>query len=150
MTTDDRVRGGSSRSHLSVREEEHGPVAVFHGHLDTSTLGGAGFASQRTAGALHLDLSAYAGLRLALPAQQGDGRRYVVALKDELPGKRDDGRERSGVSWEAEFVNAGGGGATDVVLPWASFRATYRGRDKPDAKPLDRSDIQRIGLMMRR
>ncbi|EIW72745.1 hypothetical protein TREMEDRAFT_58912 [Tremella mesenterica DSM 1558] len=54
---DDRVRGGSSISHLEPYtlspsiaqsiDDEKGSGARFHGTLDITTLGGAGFASQR-------------------------------------------------------------------------------------------------------
>ncbi|KAG9253726.1 CIA30 family protein [Emericellopsis atlantica] len=142
-TTDDRVRGGSSVSHLTVHD---GKAARFHGTLDTSTLGGAGFASQQTRGTNHWDLSRYEGLLLRLG--EGDGKRYVITLKDEIPGRRPDGRMESGVSWEAEFTSSEAG-ATEVWLPWGQFKATYRGRPKDDAKPLDTADVKRVGLMMR-
>lgn len=130
-------------SHLSLINPER---ARFHGHLDTSTLGGAGFASQHSLWKLDWDLRAYDGILVAAPA--GDGKRYALTLKDEIPGRRGDGRERSGVSWEAEFVVGEEG--CDVFLPWAEFKATYRGRDKKDADPLDLGSIKRVGLMMRR
>lgn len=76
-----------------------------------------------------------------------DGKRYVVTLKDEIPGHRDDGRQKSSVSWEAEFTPNRFG---NQWLNWSSFKATYRGRPKNDAKPLDLKNIKRIGLMMRR
>lgn len=82
-----------------------------------------------------------------------DAKRYVVTLKDRIPRRRDDGREQSGVSWEADFVAAGKSELTkwdEVYLPWAEFRPTYRGKPKPDAKPLDLASIKRLGLMMRR
>jgi len=130
-------------SHLTVHD---GKAARFHGTLDTSTLGGAGFASQQTRGTNHWDLSRYEGLLLRLG--EGDGKRYVITLKDEIPGRRPDGRMESGVSWEAEFTSSKAD-PTEVWLPWGQFKATYRGRPKDDAKPLDRADVKRVGLMMR-
>ena len=156
-TSDDRVRGGSSISHLTVASDAQS--ACFHGHLDTSTLGGAGFASQHSAGVEHWDLSAYDGLLLTIatsgPTTRDDAKRYLVTLKDTIPGRREDGREQSGISWEAEFTNAPSTAIADehgsrVFLGWDAFKPTYRGRPKPDAPPLDRSDIKRVGLMMRR
>lgn len=143
MTTDDRVRGGSSQSHLTVTNPETG---CFHGSLDTSTLGGAGFASQHSAGILTLDLSSYDGIVIAVSGST-DGKRYALTLKDCIPGHRDDGRRKSGISWQAEFKPHGTG---EVFLAWGDFKATYRGKDKPDAPPLDLANIKRIGLMMRR
>ena len=148
MTSDDRVRGGSSQSYLSVANPER---AIFHGHLDTSTLGGAGFASQHSLGTLSLDLSGYEGILVTVAAPDGDtaadGKRYVLTLKNELKPRRDDGRERSSLTYEAEFVADDTG---DYKLPWDAFKATYRGREKPDADPLDLKNIKRVGLMLRR
>ncbi|KAL6404709.1 hypothetical protein AUP68_11537 [Ilyonectria robusta] len=141
--SDDRVRGGSSTSYLTVTDPER---ACFHGHLDTKTLGGAGFASQRTVGVLALDLSGYAGLVLSLGGG-GSGHKYTLTLKDTIPGDRGDGRDQAGISWETDFEAPSEGG--DVLLPWDKFRATYRGRDKPDAEPLDLSSIKRVSLMLR-
>ena len=154
MTSDDRVRGGASVSRLEVLNPER---ARFRGHLDTTALGGAGFASQRSAGRLAWDLSSYEGGLVVGVLGAGDAeKRYLVTLKDDIPPRRDDGREGSGVSWEAEFCAAGGGGSGDdgppeeVRLAWGDFVPTYRGRKVDGAKPLDLSGIKRIGLMMRR
>lgn len=93
-----------------------------------------------------MDLSAYQGIAINV-AGSTDGKRYALTLKDCIPGRRDDGRRKSGISWEADFVPTGPG---DVFLAWGDFKATYRGKDKPDAEPLDLANIKRIGLMMRR
>ena len=132
-------------SHLDVLNPEK---ARFYGHLDTKTLGGAGFASQHSRGVLQLDLSAY-DMGIVVSVAKADGRRYALTLKDEIPPRRDDGREQSGVSWEAEFM-VDGSGPADVKLPWSVFKPTYRGRPKEDTKPLRLSNIKRVGLMMRR
>ncbi|KAL7924199.1 complex I intermediate-associated protein 30 domain-containing protein [Trichoderma austrokoningii] len=148
VTSDDRVRGGASQSHLFVINPER---ARFYGHLDTKTLGGAGFASQHSLGVLDWDLSDYEG-GIVVAVAQADGKRYALTLKDEIPPRRDDGREEAGVSWEAEFevVQDGSGlDVKDVYLPWSAFKPTYRGRPKPDAKPLDLAHVRRVGLMMR-
>ncbi|KAI5467666.1 complex I intermediate-associated protein 30-domain-containing protein [Mariannaea sp. PMI_226] len=141
--SDDRVRGGSSTSFLTVTSPES---ARFHGHLDTTTLGGAGFASQRTVGELELDLSAYQGLSLSLEGG-ASGHKFTLTIKDTIPGDRGDGRDQAGVSWEADFEPPAEGG--DIELPWGKFRATYRGRDLKDPKPLDLKSIKRVSLMMR-
>lgn len=76
-----------------------------------------------------------------------------MTLKDDIPGRRDDGREMSGVTWEAEIDATeckGDGKPHDVFLPWKAFKATYRGRDKDDAKPLKVDSIKRVSFMMRR
>jgi hypothetical protein len=80
-SSDDRVRGGKSqvsttssnleltstnynKSYLECSPEN--PVARFHGNLDIQTLGGAGFASQRTRKDVAWDLSAYNGIHLVV------------------------------------------------------------------------------------
>ena len=181
---DDRVRGGASTSHLTPLPAPYVPAAArararFHGTLDTATLGGAGFASQATQagtagddeqrdgdggdnGGDAWDLSSYDGIRVRLGG--GDGKKYTLTLKDALPaGRRDDGREKAGVSWEADFE--GRGNAEDgrpaegvpradavrvVELRWRDFRATYRGKDRTGGPPLDTAGVKRFSLMMRR
>ncbi|KAH6678482.1 complex I intermediate-associated protein 30-domain-containing protein [Halenospora varia] len=141
-SSDDRVRGGSSVSQLDCSPPS--PTAAFHGNLDIKTLGGAGFASQRTTGEdRSWDLSQYDGLCLDLT--KGDGKKYTLTVKDELRPKRHDGRDQSTVSWEYDF----GGQEGKVMVDWKDLKATYRGRDKKDAEPLNAKDVKRISLMMR-
>ena len=160
-----------------------GNSVSFNGHLDTKTLGGAGFASQNTRPAsneqkqeattgdgdpLRWDLSSYSGIELWLGS--GDSKTYTFTLKDAVPAsKRPDGRERSGLSWEATF-KATNATTTDravldaanttmspsreaqprvIYLPWSAFKATYRGREKKDAEPLQLDRLRRVGLLMR-
>lgn len=125
----------------------HSPTAVFHGNLDTKTLGGAGFASQRTAGDdQKWDFSKYDGL--VLDIVKSDEKKYTLTLKDELLPKSSNGREQSTVSWEYDFkVDSGGG---KVFIHWDEFQPTYRGREKKDATPLDLKHVKRISFMMRR
>ena len=163
-TTDDRVRGGSSTSHLTALPHNS---ALFSGHLDTSTLGGAGFASQFSPiDAANSDsqtqekneswdLSAYSGIELEIG--KVDEKMYTFILKDEEQAeKREDGREKSGVSWEVEFragdsaKEAGNEETTKIWIPWSDFKATYRGKEKKDAGSLRTGQIRRVGLMMRR
>ncbi|KUI53092.1 hypothetical protein VP1G_00418 [Cytospora mali] len=163
--SDDRVRGGKSQSYLTViaddaeRNPGGGSRAEFSGHLDITALGGAGFASQRTVddAVPPWDLSGYD--TLVLDVARGDGKKYTVTLKDEVLPRGPDGREQSTVSWEYDFVvggadgQQGGGdpaaGSHRVVIPFRDLRPTYRGRPKPDAKPLDWTDVKRFTFMMR-
>ncbi|KAL8671302.1 MAG: hypothetical protein Q9168_004204 [Polycauliona sp. 1 TL-2023] len=163
--SDDRVRGGSSRSSLSLLEHNR---ALFEGHLDIETLGGAGFASQFQSAApdnegsesAHdsvWDLSAYEGIELDVGA--GDGKVYTFILKDEASQEqRDDGREKAGISWEADFRASGGSeadaGADEPVgkkiwVPWSELKPTYRGKKKEDAGEFKPGEVRRVGLMMR-
>jgi hypothetical protein len=140
--SDDRVRGGKSQSYLTASPEG----ARFHGNLDITALGGAGFASQRTVGILNLNISEYDGLVLAVAKADAD-KRFTLTLKDEVLPKRDDGRDQSSISWEYDFTATPG---RDVVIRWSDLKPTYRGRPKPDAKPLDTAGIKRVSFMMRR
>ncbi|TVY52518.1 Uncharacterized protein LCER1_G007589 [Lachnellula cervina] len=142
--SDDSVRGGSSYSELACNPPS--PIAVFRGNLDIETLGGAGFASQRTTGENRTwDVSDYDGL--LLDVTQADGKQYTLTLKDELLPKSPNGREQSTISWEYDFKPKCRG--EKVFAKWDDFKATYRGREKPDAKPLDLKSVKRISLMMR-
>lgn len=141
-SSDDRVRGGSSTSTLSCSPSSL--KATFHGNLDINTLGGAGFASQRTTGDNTWDLSLYDGLELVLGPS--DGKTYTLTLKNEVLPKQPDGRDRSSVSWEFDFKGPKAGGK--IFVPWNAFRATYRGRDVTGEK-LDLKGIKRFGIMVR-
>ncbi|PYH90694.1 CIA30-domain-containing protein [Aspergillus ellipticus CBS 707.79] len=143
-STDDRVRGGSSHSYLSINSTTN--AATFHGTLDITTLGGAGFASQRTTTTSHTwDLTPYAGLEISVP--HSDGKKYTLTLKDELLPRRPDGRERSGLVWEYDFVAQKGGEVLRVR--WEDFAPTFRGREAKGAKPLDLGGVRRVGIMVR-
>ncbi|KAL4818900.1 complex I intermediate-associated protein 30-domain-containing protein [Aspergillus spinulosporus] len=146
-STDDRVRGGSSCSHLFPSHD--GKIATFNGHLDTRTLGGAGFASQRTTGDQSWDISSYSGLEVDINTAKSDTKLYTLIVKDEkgLLPPRDDGRERSGLSWEADFRPSYNRGK--VAVKWEDFRPTYRGKEVRDVEPLDCKAIKRFSIMMR-
>ncbi|KAG9241726.1 CIA30 family protein-like protein [Calycina marina] len=145
-SSDDRVRGGASKSHLTCLP--FSSVAVFHGHLDTKTLGGAGFASQRTTSENRLwDISHYDGLELDI--KETDGKRYTFILKDRLLPKSPNGREQSTVSWEYDFQYPEADEAKKVFIAWKDLKPTYRGREKQDAEPLDLKRVRRVSLMMR-
>jgi len=143
-SSDDRVRGGFSISELSCNPLS--PTAIFHGNLDIKTLGGAGFASQRTTGEeRNWDLTKYEGL--VLDIAKSDEKQYTLTLKDELLPKSPNGREQSTVSWEYDFKVESDG--AKVYVYWDDFKPTYRGREKKDAKPLDLKHVKRISFMMR-
>jgi len=142
--SDDRVRGGSSFSELLCSPSE--PIAIFRGNLDTKTLGGAGFASQRTTGEdRSWDLSNYDGIMLDIT--KSDDKMYTLLVKDELLPKSPNGREQSTISWEYDFKPEKDG--EKVYVHWDDLKATYRGREKKDVQPLDLKNVKRISLMMR-
>ncbi|KAI9698966.1 MAG: hypothetical protein M1836_003155 [Candelina mexicana] len=149
--SDDRVRGGKSQSYLDCSAQDI--IARFHGNLDIATLGGAGFASQRTTGEDRCwDLSAYDGLGLDLV--DADEKRYTLILKDELlPPNPENDREQSSISYEFDFRvedSSNRNKSTHLFVPWSDLKATYRGREQKDAPALNRSSIKRMSLMMRR
>ena len=105
------------------------------------------------------DLSAYEGIELVVG--KGDGKAYTFIVRDEVQrGKRKDGRDKAGISWEVEFAAPGDGedqkGSEEgmrgevIWVPWTALKATYRGKeiDKPGKLKVDR--IRRLGIMMRR
>lgn len=53
---------------------------------------------------------------------------------------------------EAAAAAAEGSGDPNrrIVIPFADFEPTYRGKAKPDAAPLDLKTVKRISFMMRR
>lgn len=139
--SDDRVRGGASQSYLEIT----GSSARFHGNLDITALGGAGFASQRTTGEEKTwDLSSYDGIHLTLGHH--DGKKYTLTLKDEILPLMADGREQSTTSYEYDFSSQS---AKDLFVPWHAMKPTYRGKPKDDAKPLDTKNVKRFSIMMR-
>lgn len=148
---DDRVRGGSSRSYLDPIENS--TYIRFAGTLDTTTLGGAGFASQSTRSDRAWDLSDFDGIQLAVV--KADNKTYTFIVKDDVPdSKRDDGREKSSINWEYDFkiTNETSTESSNymITIPWTMFKATYRGRERKDTAPLKTSKIERFSLMMRR
>ncbi|RCI17164.1 hypothetical protein L249_2814, partial [Ophiocordyceps polyrhachis-furcata BCC 54312] len=175
--SDDRVRKGKSHSYLTISPD--GKTASFNGTLDTQTLGGAGFASQRTADEdLCLDLTAYDGIVVSVLA--GDEqepkpktKKFALTLSDVKAEKSkakkaaddDDDREegssdlatsrsasvqRDAAVLSWEAVFCAPVDDDKVVrLAWADFVPTYRGREVKGAKPLDLSRVRRVALMMR-
>lgn len=107
-------------------------------------------------------MTAYAGLQIRLG--KGDGKLYTLILKDAENSQREqDGREKAGFSWEAEFrandelkekqsgnhTEAEEKDAQEVYLPWKEFKPTFRGRETNGEEKLDRSNITTVGIMMR-
>ena len=141
------------KSYLDCQETH----AVFKGTLDIKTLGGAGFASQRTTREDRVwDLSGFDGIELTLNVKHSDEKRYTFILKDELlPPEHDIGCDQSTISWEYGFVVCAqetpvSHHSTIIFIPWDSFTATYRGKEREDAKELDLTSIKRFSIMMRR
>lgn len=149
-SSDDRVRGGSSQSTLTCPSGSLN--AEFHGTLDITTLGGAGFASQRTRGETQeWDVSGYDGIEIRVDS--GDSKIYTITLKNEIPPKWLEKGEQSTVSWEYDFRARQPGAETmkeTVFVKWDDFKPTYRGKPVKYPEPLDLKRIRRFGIMIRR
>ncbi|KAF2791618.1 CIA30-domain-containing protein [Melanomma pulvis-pyrius CBS 109.77] len=145
--SDDRVRGGKSQSYLDIS----GSSARFHGNLDIKTLGGAGFASQRTTGEDKTwDLSDYDGIRIDLG--KSDSKCYTFILKDEILPRSPNGREQSTTSYEYDFTVSEDSALAEnsfIFVPWKEFKPTYRGKEKKDASKLNKKNVKRLSIMMR-
>ena len=128
-------------------------TARFYGTLDIKTLGGAGFASQRTTGDdRSWNLSDYDGIKIRIG--KCDGKKYTFTLKDEILEKNpENGREQSTISYEYDFeVDQDAALSEDyfVVVKWDDLEATYRGKEKKDAAKLDTKNVKRFSVLMRR
>ena len=164
----DTVRGGSSKCSMTIAS---GGID-FTGFLDTTTLGGAGFASQsytkdeKGFPGNPLDKEKFSGLRLVIntippphiesasKGQPGGGKgpvtKYVLNLKTELPKKRPDGRSESAIVYEAAFTapDSANGNSSSIDTEWSDFKATFRGRPA-EAAPLDPSKVKEWSIMAR-
>ncbi|KAI1007451.1 hypothetical protein K3495_g765 [Podosphaera aphanis] len=139
ISSDDTVRGGNSYSNLNCSPAD--AVAVFQGNLDIKTLGGAGFASQRTTAENEAwNLAGYEGI--SLDVKKSDGKKYTLILKDQVPE-----RDQSTVGWEFGFIPDTKGEIVKVF--WSEFKPTFRGRECKDTAPLDLEHIRNFSLMMR-
>lgn len=143
------TKSSQSVSHLEV---DRNGEARFFGNLDYATLGGAGFASQRTVSDdLEFDLSAYEGLQLLATAK--DMKQYTIILKDEVHPLAANGREQASISYEYTFAldhRAEPSNPLLITIPWSAFQPTYRGKVQHDAEPLNTKSIKRVSFMLRR
>jgi hypothetical protein len=99
-------RADQTQSHLTCTES----TVRFHSHLDIKTLGGAGFASQRTT---ELDrewnLDDYDGIQLLIT--EADTKQYTFILKDQLlPPNPETGREQVSNILRVRFLDYHGEG----------------------------------------
>ncbi|KAI5797583.1 complex I intermediate-associated protein 30-domain-containing protein [Geopyxis carbonaria] len=149
----DTLRGGSSTSYLHPTPDH--TKAIFGGFVDTKTLGGAGFASQRTTGVHDWNLSKFDGLEIVVnPNGEGkndpeQNKKVTLVLKDRVfEDQEAEGRERSTVSYEYTFLPSG-----KMFIPWRELKPFYRGREvKEDDKmwtQLDTKHVKRLSWMCR-
>ncbi|KAJ3014916.1 hypothetical protein HKX48_004891 [Thoreauomyces humboldtii] len=114
------VRGGQSVSRLHVTTTGN---VVFSGHLDITSLGGAGFASQRTLES-HWDLRGFDGLKIQTVPSSGPEMWYSLNIYTSARDNSEPGAS-SRVNWKFSF-SAG----EELVSPrWAEFKPNYRGKE---------------------
>ena len=127
---DDRVMGGVSRSQLRHDSAGH---AVFEGEVALDNNGG--FASVRSS---LLPMGKPDARALTLEVR-GDGHVYKLSVRT------DDNFD--GVSHQVAFTPPADHWLR-LELPFADFRAVFRGRAVPDAAPLDPARLRQLGLMI--
>ena len=127
---DDRVMGGVSRSTLRHDPAGH---AVFEGNVSLEQNGG--FASVRSSP----DERGLSGAGICQIELRGDNKQFKLSLLT------DDGFDS--LNYQASFTPKGTDWQT-LHLPLADFRASFRGREVPDAPPLDPARVRQVGLMI--
>ncbi len=130
-TINDTVMGGISSS--SFKTSGNG-IGVFAGYVSLENYGG--FASVRSRPQFR-DLSGWTGISLRV---RGDGKSYKLGVKNDLSW--------NAVMYQASFETVAGQW-TEVRLPFRTCcTPQFRGRDVPDAPPLDPSSILQITIMI--
>ncbi|KXZ45347.1 hypothetical protein GPECTOR_56g444 [Gonium pectorale] len=130
---DDVIMGGMSQSNgFSYDPAER--AAVFSGLVTTD--GGGGFASLRSdEWGGFASLAAARGVRMMV---RGDGRQYKLNAKTDA--------DWDGVQYQMDFVAPTSW--TQVELPFAAFKPTFRGRVVPNRPPLQGQPVRQLGLMV--
>ncbi len=131
IIVNDGVMGGLSEGSMAMTGEG---TMRFRGDLSTKNNGGF---SMVTSQKVDYNLSNDLGLLLNV---RGDGRTYTARLVSDA---RFRGME---VSFSADFETVKGEWS-QVKIPFADFKGSFRGTDLPDAK-FDPSVIQRIGILI--
>lgn len=126
----DGVMGGVSRGGVEIARDGW---LVFAGEVSLERNGG--FASVRTVPA-PLGVPGARAVRLEV---RGDGKRYKLNLKTD--------EAFDGVQYQAAFATPAGQWTT-LTLPLEAFAPKHRGRDVPDAPPLDPARIVTLGLLI--
>ena len=126
----DGVMGGLSTSRLEVASEG---IATFKGTLSLENNGG--FASVRSEGT-RIDLTDCVALVVRV---KGDGRKYQLRVRDRSGWRVPD--------YRAEFQTKAGEWE-EHRLPLADFAAGWRGRDLPDAPPINRGAVQELAFFI--
>lgn len=130
-----RVRGGKSQSHFNESDK----LAVFSGYLDTKTLGGAGFASQKTTilneGKQPVDFGEYSGIEISV-IPRNNVRKYSLNLQSSLAN------DQRSYKWSFEPQES-------IVyrIKWSDFEKNYRGRPDAEAPDMSPSELVSLSIM---
>ncbi len=123
----DDVMGGVSASQLDT-EQDH---LLFRGELSLENNGG--FASARCSiGPLPADTNA---VRIRI---KGDGRFYQFRIRPE--------NSPNGIAWQAMLPASRDWQETELLLD--EFKPVFRGRETPEAGPIDASQISQVGFLL--
>jgi len=76
------------------------------------------------------------------------GKRYTIILKDNVSTSANGQKEQSTISYEYDFEGLVEDDFT-VEVAFSKFKATYRGKEDEEAKPLKIESIRRFSIMMR-
>jgi hypothetical protein len=133
-----RVRGGQSQSFFTFAANDQS--AIFSGNLDISTLGGAGFASQRTE--IAQTKLAFTTVRLeVVPGDFSDDKTYALNLYPSL------GNDPNASNLEYKFLFRVTKGDAVINIKREDFKAYYRGRPVTDKPQEIGSEVQAVSVM---
>ncbi|KAJ3141969.1 hypothetical protein HK100_004757 [Physocladia obscura] len=142
----DAVRGGSSTAKVVISPRDK--TLYFSGNLDTTTLGGAGFASARFNFDAPLNLTGVRALLITVASR--DDKTYALNLVDSLPETSPDGRKQSAIEYKFSFgpESSFSEKNAEIYAPISGFVPYYRGRRVENAPPLNTSNIVAISIMI--
>ena len=126
----DVVMGGVSSG--GIRATENGTL-LFAGNVSLENNGG--FASARSR-PRQWDLGSYSGIEIRV---LGDGKRYKLNLRADSAF--------DGIMYRVPFETREGEWQT-LRFSFSEFRASFRGREVPQAPPLDPARIASFGLLI--
>ncbi|CAL7951427.1 unnamed protein product [Xylocopa violacea] len=130
---------GKSKAVLTLQTTQIFQHAIFFTLLNPQP-NGAGFAGVRTMTNLNLSSFENIGIRCR---GQGDNSHYKIVLRHKGLHSMED------ITYEQFFMAPmSTTNFSNVVLPLANFKPFYRGREVPDAEPLDTASITMFGLQM--
>ncbi|XP_076234701.1 uncharacterized protein LOC143179375 isoform X2 [Calliopsis andreniformis] len=130
---------GKSKAVLALQTTQVFQRAIFFTLLNPQP-NGAGFAGVRTM--TNLNLSPFNNIEITCRGQ-GSNSHYKVILRHRGLHSNED------ITYEQLFTAPMSSTVfSTVILPLANFKPYYRGREVPDAEPLDTAHITMLGLQI--